>query len=212
MKKIKILVEKNVPCKMRDGVILYADIYRPDREGTFPVLLTRIPYSKDLPHYSHRYLDTNRLVENGFVVIIQDVRGRFQSEGEFQSFKQEANDGYDTVEWAAVLPFSTGKVGMFGMSYYGYTQLLAAAKKPPHLAAIFPAMTLNDQRNGFSYRKGIYLSGLSETWTLESIAPDLLKRKYDHLSERKRPFESLLIILIKLKNYTVLPRLINGHQ
>ncbi|WHY92237.1 CocE/NonD family hydrolase [Neobacillus cucumis] len=195
MKPIQILVEKNVACEMRDGVILYADIYRPNEEGTFPVLLTRLPYSKDLPHYSHRYLDTNRLVENGFVVIIQDVRGRYQSEGEFQSFRQEANDGYDTVEWAASLPFSTGKVGMFGMSYYGYTQLMAAAKKPPHLAAIFPAMTLNDQRNGASYRNGVYQPGFTETWTLESIAPDLLMRKY---GEPKKRADALRILADQL--------------
>ncbi|MED1470036.1 CocE/NonD family hydrolase [Bacillus salipaludis] len=198
MKPIQILVEKNVPCEMRDGVILYADIYRPNEEGTFPVLLTRLPYSKDLPHYSHRYLDTNRLVENGFVVIIQDVRGRFQSEGEFRSFRQEANDGYDTVEWAASLPFSTGKVGMFGMSYYGYTQLMAATKRPPHLAAIFPAMTLNDQRNGASYRNGVYQPGFTETWTLESIAPDLLMRKYGEPKKRADALRSLADQLNKL--------------
>lgn len=195
----QILVEKNVPCEMRDGVILYSDIYRPNEEGTFPVLLTRLPYSKDLPHYSHRYLDTNRLVENGFVVIIQDVRGRYQSEGEFHSFRQEAYDGYDTVEWAAALPFSTGKVGMFGMSYYGYTQLLAATKKPPHLAAIFPAMTLNDQRNGASYRNGVYQPGFTETWTLESIAPDLLKRKYENQKERKNALRNLAEQLNKIE-------------
>lgn len=200
MKQTKILVEKNVPCKMRDGVVLYADIYRPEEEGTFPILLTRLPYSKDLPHYSHRYLDTNRLVENGFVVIIQDVRGRFQSEGEFLSFRHEANDGYDTVKWAAELPFSTGKIGMFGMSYYGYTQLLAAVQKPPHLVAIFPAMTLNDLRNGFNYRNGVYLTGLSETWSLESIAPDLLKRKHENPQERKKAIRKVAHSLDNLES------------
>lgn len=184
---------------MRDGVILYADVYRPNEEGAFPVLLTRLPYSKDLPYYSHRYLDTNRLVENGFVVIVQDVRGRFRSEGEFQPFRQEANDGYDTVEWAAALPYSTGKVGMFGLSYYGYTQLLAATKKPPHLAAIFPAMTLNDQRNGASYRNGVYQPGFTETWTLESIAPNLLNRKYNKLEERTEAIRNLADQLNKLE-------------
>ncbi|CAH0196782.1 Cocaine esterase [Peribacillus sp. Bi96] len=179
MKQVEIIVKKNVPCTMRDGTVLYADVYRPNSTGQFPVLLTRLPYSKDLPLYSHRYLDTHRLVENGFVVIIQDVRGRFKSEGEFQPFSQEANDGYDTVEWAASLSYSSGKVGMFGLSYYGYTQLLAAEKKPPHLVAIFPAMTLNDQRNGTVYRNGAFALGLFETWTLESILPDLLKRKFE---------------------------------
>jgi putative CocE/NonD family hydrolase len=199
LKQFQILVEKNVPCKLRDGVILYADIYRPNNEGTFPVLLTRLPYNKDLPYYSHRYIDTNRLVENGFVVIIQDVRGRFQSKGKFHPFRQEANDGYDTVEWAASLPYSTGKVGMFGLSYYGYTQLLAATKKPPHLAAIFPAMTLNDQRNGATYRNGVYQPGFTETWTLESIAPDLLKRKYENPEERTNAIRNLADQLNKIE-------------
>lgn len=174
----KILLEKNVPCTMRDGTVLYADIYRPEGEGRFPVLLSRLPYSKDKPLFSHRYLDTNRLVENGYVVIIQDVRGRYQSEGDFQPYQSEAKDGYDTVEWAASLPYSSGKVGMFGLSYYGFTQLLAATERPPHLAAIMPAMTLNDQRKGTLFQQGAFGLGLLETWTLESIMPDLIKRKY----------------------------------
>ena len=178
METSNILLEKNVPCTMRDGTVLYADIYRPAGEGKFPVLLTRLPYNKDLPHFSHRYLDTNRLVSNGYVVIIQDVRGRFHSEGEFFPFENEGEDGYDTVEWAAKLPFSTGKVGMFGLSYYGFTQLLAAAHRPPHLGAIFPAMTLNDQRNNMVFHNGALELGLFETWTLESIMPDLLRRKH----------------------------------
>ncbi|MFC7392313.1 CocE/NonD family hydrolase [Scopulibacillus cellulosilyticus] len=178
MKTSQILLEKNVPCTKRDGTILYSDIYRPNQDGQFPVMLTRLPYSKDLPFYSHRYLDTNRLVENGYVVIIQDVRGRYKSEGEFFPFKYEAADGYDTVEWAAKLPYSSGKVGMFGLSYYGFTQLSAASERPPHLYAIFPAMTSHDSRNGLLFHNGAYELGLFETWVLESIVPDLLKRKH----------------------------------
>ncbi|ASN07266.1 CocE/NonD family hydrolase [Virgibacillus necropolis] len=173
-----MLVEKNIACTMRDGTVLYADIYRPHEDGEFPVLLTRLPYNKDLPFYSHRYLDTNRLVESGYVVIIQDVRGRFHSEGEFEPFLNEAEDGYDTVEWAARLSYSSGKVGMFGLSYYGFTQLLAATERPPSLQAIFPAQTLSDLRDGNFYYHGAYGLGGSETWVLESIAPDLIKRKY----------------------------------
>src|SRR5699024_12100156 len=116
------------------------------------LILTLFPYTTLFRSYSHRYLDTNRLVENGYVVIIQDVRRRFASEGEFSMFQNEAKDGYDTVEWAAALTYSNGKVGMFGLSYYGYTQLLAATEKPPHLEAIFPAQTLNDSRNGSLYQ------------------------------------------------------------
>ncbi|MBS4212891.1 CocE/NonD family hydrolase [Neobacillus rhizophilus] len=183
MKIEQIVVEKNVPCRMRDGSTLYADIYRPSQEGKFPVLLTRLPYNKDLPFYSHRYLDTHRLVQHGYVVIVQDVRGRFNSEGEFYPFLYEAEDGYDTVEWAAALPYSNGKVGMFGLSYYGYTQLLAAAEQPPHLEAIVPAMTLNDWRNNSLDKGGKFLVASSETWALESVAPEYLRRKYGDSAE-----------------------------
>ncbi|MCP3740480.1 CocE/NonD family hydrolase [Rossellomorea sp. BNER] len=179
----QVLLEENVPCTMRDGTILYADIYRPNIEGEFPVLLTRLPYNKDLPMYSHRYLDTNRLVQNGYIVIVQDVRGRFASEGEFYPFFYEAEDGYDTVEWAAQLPYSSGKVGMFGLSYYGFTQLLAAAERPPHLHAIVPAMTLSNWKNDSVEYQGKFLVASSETWALESIAPDQIKRKYKNPEE-----------------------------
>lgn len=177
---MQIILDKNIGCTLRDGTVLYADIYRPGIEGTFPVLLTRLPYGKNLPFYSHRYLDTNRLVQNGFVVIIQDVHGRFESEGDFEPFINEAKDGYDSIEWAASLPYSSGKVGMFGLSYYGFTQLAAAGERPPHLKAIFPAQSLNDPRRGNMYQNGAYGLGTSETWALESIAPDMLKRMYSN--------------------------------
>lgn len=191
MQNHQILLEKNIPAKMRDDTVLYADIYRPDREGTFPVLLSRIPYGKDDPFYSHRYLDTNRLVGNGYIVIIQDVRGRFHSEGEFSMFTNEAEDGYDTIEWAASLPYASGKVGMFGLSYYGFTQLLAASQQPPHLHAIFPAQTLNDPRNGSMYQNGALSLGLQETMALGSIAADQIQRKYQDSGEYRSAMKQL---------------------
>jgi hypothetical protein len=112
--KYEVAAERNVEAKMRDGVTLRADIYRPKAEGKFPVLLVRTPYDK-----------TNSMgfglrgAARGYVVIAQDVRGRFESEGEWYPFKNESPDGYDTVEWAAALPYSNGKVGMFGGSYVG---------------------------------------------------------------------------------------------
>ena len=105
----EVVAERGVPAKMRDGVVLRADIYRPKAEGKFPVLLQRTPYDKrggvDFGY---------RAAALGYVVIIQDVRGRYTSEGEWYPFKHESDDGYDTVEWAAALPYSDGKVGMFG--------------------------------------------------------------------------------------------------
>ncbi len=77
----------------------------------------------------------------GYLVVVQDVRGRYTSEGEWYPFKHETDDGYDTIEWAAALPNSNGKVGMFGGSYVGATQMLAAIGHPPHLAGICPVVT-----------------------------------------------------------------------
>src|SRR6266478_5173798 len=124
-----VSVERNVAAKMRDGVTLRADIYRPKTEGKFPVLLVRTPY--DTRNETNFGL---RGAARGFVVIAQDVRGRFESEGEWDTFVHESQDGYDTEQWAAALPYSNGKVGMFGGSYVGATQFLAALAKPPHLA------------------------------------------------------------------------------
>src|SRR5205814_7175677 len=129
----EVIVRRGVAAKMRDGVTLRADIYRPKADGEFPVLLVRTPYDK-----TGEMNFGLRAAARGYVVISQDVRGRFTSEGEWYPFKNESLDGYDTVEWAAALPYSNGKVGMFGGSYVGATQYLAAIAKPPHLAGICP--------------------------------------------------------------------------
>lgn len=134
-----VTYERNVAVKMRDGVTLRADIYRPTADGKFPVLLQRTPYNKD------NGVDFGlKAAAHGFVVIVEDVRGRFASEGQWYAFKNEPNDGYDSVEWAAALPYSDGKVGMFGESYVGATQVLAAIAHPPHLAGICPIVTASN--------------------------------------------------------------------
>src|SRR5436309_10304367 len=123
----EVTVERNVPAKMRDGVTLRADIYRPKAEGKFPVLLQRTPYDK-----TASVSFGVKAAQRGYVVIIQDVRGRFRSEGEWYPFKYESQDGYDTIEWATALPYSDGKEGMFGGWYVCATQYLAAVASPPH--------------------------------------------------------------------------------
>jgi uncharacterized protein len=125
----EVVVERAVKATMRDGVVLRADIYRPRSEGKFPVLLERTPYDKN-----GGLLFGMKAAAKGYVVIIQDVRGRYTSDGEWYVFKHESDDGYDAVEWAASLPFADGRVGMFGGSYVGATQMLAAISHPPHLA------------------------------------------------------------------------------
>ncbi|MGA2539856.1 MAG: CocE/NonD family hydrolase, partial [Terracidiphilus sp.] len=115
------VVEHGVTMKTRDGITLRADIYRPAGEGPFPVLLTRTPYNKN-----NSAVFGQKGAARGFMVVVQDVRGRYTSDGEWYPFKHEIEDGYDTVEWAAALPHSNGKVGMFSGSYVGATQMLAA--------------------------------------------------------------------------------------
>src|SRR6476646_5246828 len=96
----QINIEFDVPATMRDGTVLRANIFRPAVEGSYPVALTRTPYGKDFASVTPM-LDAIRLAQTGYIVVIQDVRGRFKSEGEWSVFRNEANDGYDTVEWAA---------------------------------------------------------------------------------------------------------------
>jgi len=152
--------ERNVAVKMRDGVTLRADIYRPTADGKFPVLLQRTPYDKN------GGVDLGlKGAARGFVVIFQDVRGRYASEGEWYTFKNEPNDGYDTIEWAAALPYSDGKVGMFGGSYVGATQMLAAITHPPHLAGICPVVTASNYHSNWTYQGGAFEQWFNESWT-----------------------------------------------
>src|SRR6476620_2806518 len=166
----EVTVERNVPVKMRDGVKLHADIYRPQVVGKFPVLLQRTPYNKD-----GEVEFSLKAAGRGYVTIIQDVRGRFSSEGEWYTFKHESNDGYDTVEWAATLPYSNGKVGMFGGSYVGATQMLTAIAQPPHLAGICPVVTASNYHDGWTYQGGAFEQWFNESWT-SGLAEDTLNR------------------------------------
>jgi hypothetical protein len=155
-----IVVERGVAMKTRDGVTLRADIYRAAGEGKFPVLLQRTPYNK-----SNAAEFARQAVARGYMVVLQDVRGRFASEGEWYPFKHETQDGFDTVEWAAALPNSNGKVGMFGGSYVGATQLLTAIGHPPHLAGICPVVTASNYHENWTYQGGAFEQWFNESWT-----------------------------------------------
>ena len=170
----EVTIERGVTAKMRDGVVLRADIYRPKAEGKFPVLLQRTPYNK-----SNGVSFGVRAAARGFVTIFQDVRGRYSSEGEWYTFKNESNDGYDSVEWAAALPYSNGKVGMFGASYVGATQMLAAIAHPPHLAGICPIVTASNYHDGWAYQGGAFEQWFDESWT-SGLAQDTFDRAVAH--------------------------------
>jgi uncharacterized protein len=169
----EVMIEHDVPVKMRDRAILRADVYRPRADGKFPVLLVRTPYNKtnEMPFGA-------KAAAHGYVVVAQDTRGRYASEGEWYPFKYESQDGYDTVEWAASLPYSDGKVGMYGGSYVGATQYLAAIANPPHLAGIFPTVTASNYHDGWTYQGGAFEQWFNESWTT-GLAQNTLERRVD---------------------------------
>jgi len=164
-----ISTERDVAVRMRDGVVLRADIYRPARGGPFPVLVYRTPYGKQ--NAADSYQTHLKAVARNYVVVLQDVRGRYGSDGRFDPYRQEGADGYDTIEWAASQPWSNGVVGTYGLSYPGAVQWLAAMEAPPHLAAMAPAMTFSSPRN-FFYSNGVFDRSWLP-WIYVNIAPDI---------------------------------------
>ena len=190
-----VTLERNIAVPMRDGVTLRADVYRPQADGPFPVILTRTPYNKSAldgspsPTYES-------LAAAGYIVVAQDVRGRYASAGEFTPLfafgYPDIEDGYDTVEWCAQLPDSTGNVGIFGNSYGGFTSYCAAFSQAPSLRCVF-AEGMTQRLTDFEPH---FRPGRRFAWSMCTIAPDIRKKKglggphakdiADHLWERER--------------------------
>jgi uncharacterized protein len=164
-------VERDVAVPMRDGTVLRADVYRPDGPGPFPVLLSRTPYGKQGAR-------PELYVAAEYIVVVQDARGRYASDGRFESFVRadthDGVDGYDTVEWAAKLPGSTGKVGTYGVSYNSFLQWRLAPLRPPSLVAMsahsIPARYTDLEGPG-TIRPGRRLK-----WWATTLAPDMRRR------------------------------------
>jgi uncharacterized protein len=183
-----VKVDRDVSIKMRDGVTLRGDIYRPNSEGKFPVLLERTPYRRASWGYNIDF--AQRAASQGYVVFLQDVRGRYTSEGDWYPFLHETEDGYDTIEWVAAQPYSNGKVGMFGGSYVGATQMLAAIGHPPHLAGICPIVTASNYHDGWTYQGGAFEQWFDQSWTT-GLAQDTLLLQLERL---KRPPEDTNVL------------------
>ena len=145
-------IDKDVPMTARDGVVLRADVYRPDAPGRFPVLLSRLPYDKNWPPAPRRHRRLRR------ARLRRDHAGHARplrlDGGEYEPLVWEAQDGYDAVEWAAQLPYADGNVGTMGQSYLGATQYLLAPTRPPHLRAAFPASAPADFHQCWVYHTG----------------------------------------------------------
>jgi uncharacterized protein len=170
-----VSVERDVRVPMRDGIELWADVYRPDgaEDGRYPVLLAISPYQKDLaglpslPMYPTR--ETGPIewyVERGYVYVLADIRGTGKSDGEWEVLgENEQRDLYDIIEWAGVQPWSSGKVGMIGQSYFAMVQWLAAIQRPPHLACIAPYDASIDEYREAAFHGGIPSSGFITLWS-----------------------------------------------
>lgn len=161
-----VVTERNVRVPMRDGTLLSADIYRPDAPGTFPALLLRSPYSNNTPDEIENSI---WFAKRGYVVVNQDVRGRYDSGGEFHAFSHEADDGYDTDEWIARQPWSNGRIGTMGGSYLGYTQLSQGTLRNEHLRSIAADFTSSDIYDGWVYVDGAFLLGFALPWGATTI-------------------------------------------
>jgi hypothetical protein len=170
-------VDRDVMVEMRDGARIACDVYRPAGPGRYPVLYGVSPYLKDsvyLPTMSvYRYRETGNIakwVSRGYVYVHADARGSGQSDGIYEHFSaDELRDLYDMIEWCAVQPWSTGKVGMIGESYYGIVQWFAAAQNPPHLACVAPYDASTDLYRNSVYKGGIYFTGFQNHWYSNSV-------------------------------------------
>ncbi len=186
-----VLLEHDIDIPMSDGALLKANLFHPDDRGTYPVLMTFGPYSKDIHFSTHRQASWDSMIEDnpeildassgkwmvfetpdpevwvphGYVVIRVDSRGAAKSPGKLDANSpQEFADFHDAIEWAAVQPWSNGKVGLLGISYYACGQWMVAASRPPHLAAILPWQGTCDFYRGRTRQGGIFCDGFIGRW------------------------------------------------
>lgn len=165
--KYSLKVEKNVKVPMHDGILLATNVYRPKKEGRYPVVILRTPYNKNGNLHPYKLL-AHLFVSQGYVFIVQDVRGKYQSEGEFEPYQNEGSDSYTTVEWAGKAPWSNGKVALYGFSYLGSCAWLCVPYNSPYLKTIVPMFTTQNTytifiNRGMFHLKGV-LSWLTSMW------------------------------------------------
>lgn len=166
-----VTLERDVACCMSDGVVLRSDHYYAGGDKPQPTLLMRQPYGRDIAStvvYAHPIWFARR----GYNVVIQDVRGRGGSGGTFYPFRHEGRDGAETIAWLRTRPECNGRMGMYGFSYQGATQLLAAAEQPEGLECIAPAMTACDLCRGWFYHNGALRLASSLGWGLQMLKED----------------------------------------
>ncbi len=176
-KKLNVLPPQTMSMRTRDGVRLDADVYCPAEAGSYPVLLMRQAYGRRIA-CTICYAHPGWYAAHGYVVVIQDIRGRGTSEGDFHCGEAELEDGVDAIAWAASLPGANGDVGMYGFSYQGYVQLFAAAAAGPQLKSIAPAMFPWDGRGNWGYENGAFRLGGALGWAIQ-IGAETARRNGD---------------------------------
>lgn len=176
-KSAQIRIERHKTVVMRDGVKLYADVYLPVAPGRYPTIVVRTCYGvqRDGGHQT-----MVKFAQNGYAVVFQDVRGRYESEGVWEPFRDEAKDGYDTIEWAAMQPFSNGKVASQGGSYLGHNQWQAASLKPPHLVAAFPALASTNIYANWLTMGGAFRLSFNYGWGVVRMPDRIMLPQYWH--------------------------------
>ena len=185
-----MIVESNVVVPMRDGMLLRADVYRPDGDAVVPAILGRTPYDRTFGPTPPSIVDPERAVAAGIALVCMDVRGQHGSDGEFHPFRAEGADGYDSVEWVAAQDWCDGAVAMAGRSYAAATQWLAAAARPPHLRAIAPVVVGSNYFDGWVYQGGAFQLGFNLFWVQIMAGRGKrtkLEEQYKHLPLRTAP-------------------------
>ena len=169
----QVIEELDVKVSMRDGIRLSTNTYRPDTPGSFPVLLMRSPYGNggEGDEEGHFY------AKRGYVVVIQDTRGRYNSEGIFDAMQPEALDGYDTQQWIGEQSWCNGKIGTIGGSYLGFTQWMPAPLRSPYVVTMFPTKTFSDFYRE-AYVGGAFRILRWSPWSYEMSRPDNVERSF----------------------------------
>ncbi len=177
----RMLVDMKVP--MRDGVKLSADVYLPDAPGPFPTVLIRTPYQNNTDPLIQK---GRRLANHGYASVIQDCRGRFDSEGEFYPFVNEAADGFDTQEWIGRQDWCNGKIGMAGASYLGLVQWTSAPLRSRYLTCLAPRVMAADLFRGLTYPGGAFQLNVLMTWGMRTSGRTAQSIDYDNWREAFR--------------------------
>jgi putative CocE/NonD family hydrolase len=178
-----VRLERGVRCRLSDGIALVSDHYYPPGQGPWPTLLMRQPYGRDIAStvvYAHPIW----FARHGYHVAIQDVRGRGGSEGEFDPFRREGRDGAEAIAWLRSHTASNGRIGMYGFSYQGATQLLAASEQPEGLQCIAPHMTAADLFHGWFYHQGALRLSSALGWGIQMLREDARRKGLREASDR----------------------------